>query len=491
MRLVVRRLGLFALSLAIVFSAIGVATESASAAFANGDEVVVFDGALNLRAAPSMNGLILQVLPDGAPLTVTGSLQNVEGIDWYPVVTATAAAGWVSGEFIMLASPGSGDFSVGDDVVVFDGPLNMRNAAGTGATIVDTLPTGATGSITAGPTAANGYDWYQLDLGGWVAGDFLALATSGPPPSSGDFAIGDDIYVFDGPVNFRSAAGLSGTIQDILPQDTTGEVVGGPTTADGYDWYQIQIGGGQTGWVAGDFLALATPDPGGDFAIGDDIYVFDGPLNLRSAAGLSGAILEILPQDATGEIVGGPTTADGYDWYQVDTTLGATGWVAGDFLALDNNGPVVPPGSFPVDSFVFVNVPKLNLRSIASTDGAVLQTMTDGGIATVKSGPVTADGFTWYELFVGEGQNTLTGWAAGEYLTGGIEVGSLAVVADGPLNLRDEATTSSPSLGALQTGDLVDVTSGPIIAGDFIWFGVEVDGTNGFVAGRFLGPVVP
>jgi uncharacterized protein YgiM (DUF1202 family) len=390
----------------------------------------------------------------------------------------------------MLASdPGTGDFAVGDDVVVFDGPLNIRSAAGTSATIVDTLPTGATGTITAGPTAANGYDWYQLDAGGWVAGDFLALATSGPPPS-GDFAVGDDIYVFDGPVNLRSAAGLSGTVLEILPQDTTGEVVGGPTAADSYDWYQIETTGGQTGWVAGDFLALATPDPGDDFTIGDEIYVFDGPVNLRNAAGLSGTILEILPQDATGEVIGGPTAADGYDWYQIETSLGATGWVAGSFLALDNNGPVVPPGNFPVNSFVFVNVPKLNLRSTASTDGAVLQTMTDGAIATVLSGPVSADGYAWYELSVGEGAVTVTGWAAGEYLTGGVELGSFAVVADGPLNLREEASTSSTSLAALQTGDIVEVNTGPVIAGEFIWFGVEAEGIDGFVAGRFLGAPV-
>jgi uncharacterized protein YgiM (DUF1202 family) len=202
---------------------------------------------------------------------------------------------------------------------------------------------------------------------------------------------------------------------------------------------------------------------------------------------LSGAILEILPQDSTGEVAGGPTTADGYDWYQIDVTGGQTGWVAGAFLALDDNGPVVPPGEFPVDSFVFVNVAKLNLRSIASTDGAVLQTMNDGGIATVKSGPVSADGFTWYELFVGEGQNTVTGWAAGEFLTGGIQLNESAVVADGPLNLREEATTNSAALKALQTGDVVEVVSGPVIGGGFVWFEVESGTDTGFVAGRYLG----
>ncbi len=408
------RFGALALTFSLLWGVIVLPTTSPAfaqddqvtvAAFVNGDAVVVFDGALNLRQTPGMAGVILSVLPDATPLTVTGDPQTVDAIEWYPVVTAAAVNGFVAGMFIM-AAPGTGEFSTGDDVVVDDGPLNLRNAAGTAATILQTLPAGATASILAGPTVANGFDWYQ-----------------------------------------------------------------------------VQPTGAPIGWVAGDFLALA-PDPGGgDFSVGDDIFVFDGPLNLRNSAGLAGTILQIMPQGTTATVLAGPTAADGFDWYQIELSGGETGWAAGEFLALDDNGPIAP-GTFAVDSFVFVNVAKLNLRSTASTSGAVLQTLNDGAVATVLGAPVSADGFTWYEVAVG----AVEGFVAGEFLTGGFMMDADAIVADGPLNLREEATTNSPSLLALQTGDTVSVVSGPVAGGGFVWFGVEVGTESGFVAGRYLGP---
>jgi uncharacterized protein YgiM (DUF1202 family) len=398
------RLGAFALAALLALGAAGfIGVAPAVAAFVNGDEVVVFDGALNLRQAPGLSGLIIQVLPDGTPLTVTGGPQMADAMEWYPVVTASAVAGFVVGQYIQLAAP-TGDFQAGDDVYVADGPLNLRSAAGTGASILATLPTNTTAEILAGPTASGGLDWYQ-----------------------------------------------------VAPQ------------------------GFPNGWVAGDFLALST-DPGGDFSAGDDIYVADGPLNLRSAAGTGSSIVTTLPTGTTGEVLAGPTAANGFDWYQIQVTGGQQGWAAGDFLALDDNGPT-PSGDFEAGSFVFVNVAKLNLRSTASVDAAVLQTMTDGTVATVVSGPTSADGYEWYRISVGGTE----GYAVGQYLVGGFKLNENAVVVDGPLNLRQSASTGSPSLAALQTGATVLVTSGPTAAGGLVWFGVDSNGTDGFVAGRYLG----
>ncbi len=377
------------------------------AAFDDGDSVIVVDGALNLRQNPGMGGLILQVLPNGTPLTVTGPSQLVDAITWVPVTTEALTAGWVAGQFIM-AAPVAGGFVAGDVVEVVSGPLNLRSAAGTHAAILQTLATGTTATVLAGPTAANGYDWYQL-----------------------------------------------------------------------------QLTGGTTGWAAGSFLEIADVVPiGGDFSAGDDIYVSDGPVNLRNAAGTGATVLAVLPTGTTGSVLAGPTSANGYDWYQIQVTGGQAGWVADAFIALDDNGPVIAPGQFPISSYVFVNVPSLNQRSIASTDGAVLQTLSEGSVAQILSAPVSANGYTWYQVSAG---GTI-GYVAGEFLVGGVTVGAQAMVTDGPVNLRIQATTSSASLGALQTGDLVAVTSGPVAGGDYMWFGVTANGQAGFVAGQFLGP---
>ncbi|CAN5616355.1 hypothetical protein BH23CHL5_BH23CHL5_13600 [soil metagenome] len=406
MNRIVHRLLAGVLIAALFMGAAGFAWQSVSA-FDDGDSVVVFDGALNLRQNPGIGGLILQVLPNGTPLTVTGPSQLVDAITWVPATTEALVAGWVAEQFIMDA-PVAGGFVAGDVVEVASGPLNLRSAAGTLAAILQTLATGTTATVLAGPTAANGYDWYQL-----------------------------------------------------------------------------QLTGGTTGWAAGSFLEIADEAPiGGDFTTGDDIYVSDGPVNLRNAAGTGAIVLAVLPTGTTGSVLAGPTSANGYDWYQIQVTGGQAGWVADAFIALDNNGPVIVPGQFPISSYVFVNVPSLNQRSIASTDGAVLQTLSEGAVAQILSAPVSANGYTWYQVSAG-GTN---GYVVGEFLVGGVTVGAQAMVTDGPVNLRLQATTSSASLGALQTGDLVTVTSGPVAGGDYVWFGVTANGQAGFVAGRYLGP---
>lgn len=78
---------------------------------------------------------------------------------------------------------------------------------------------------------------------------------------------------------------------------------------------------------------LPTPVPT-DFAIKDRIRVVAGPLELRSAAGLAGAVLATLENGTELRVSGGPEKADGFAWYEVREPHGTNrGWVAGQFCA--------------------------------------------------------------------------------------------------------------------------------------------------------------
>jgi hypothetical protein len=59
-------------------------------------------------------------------------------------------------------SPTPPKFVVGDIMRVTAG-LWLRSGAGTGTSVITTMPTGTICTMVAGPTAANGYSWYQLD----------------------------------------------------------------------------------------------------------------------------------------------------------------------------------------------------------------------------------------------------------------------------------------------------------------------------------------
>lgn len=54
----------------------------------------------------------------------------------------------------------------------------------------------------------------------------------------------------------RSAPGTSSDVIDSLPPGTQVAVLGGPVEADGYHWWQVRVGDGREGWVAGEELVV-------------------------------------------------------------------------------------------------------------------------------------------------------------------------------------------------------------------------------------------
>ncbi|MEK7187296.1 MAG: Ig-like domain-containing protein [Patescibacteria group bacterium] len=81
--------------------------------------------------------------------------------------------------------------------------------------------------------------------------------------------------------------------------------------------------------------ALSTPvsvtvsnvvTPPSKFQTGNRVYVSVGPLSVRSTASLSGTVLGTQAVNAVGTVIGGPTVADGFTWWNVDYDSGVDGW---------------------------------------------------------------------------------------------------------------------------------------------------------------------
>jgi len=82
-------------------------------------------------------------------------------------------------------------FQIGSSIIVSTSAntsLNVRSSGTTGASIVGTQPTGATGQITTGPVQANGYTWWNVNYtngaDGWSAGNYLILSGTTSPSSA-------------------------------------------------------------------------------------------------------------------------------------------------------------------------------------------------------------------------------------------------------------------------------------------------------------------
>lgn len=132
----------------------------------------------------------------------------------------------------------------------------------------------------------------------------------------------------------------------------------------------------------------------------------------------------------------------------------------------------------------------LNLRETPNTDGELVVRLGFGQRVTVVDGPVSADGYTWWQVDAGEGT---VGWAAAGdgtdvWLTPRIgepqpvnrapRVGDrvrVTMEANQQLTVRTLPGTDSPVVTRVNPGQEFTVTAGPQSTGGFIWYQIRSD----------------
>lgn len=79
-----------------------------------------------------------------------------------------------------------------------------------------------------------------------------------------------------------------------------------------------------------------TPEPPASLAVGGSASVTgtgtDG-VNMRQGSGIDFPVIETLAEGTVFEVIGGPSDADGYSWWQVRLDNGSEGWVVENFIA--------------------------------------------------------------------------------------------------------------------------------------------------------------
>ena len=274
---------------------IGGSAPPASSNTGNTGTAYVIDGALNLRSGASLNNSVITVMPNGAPVTLTG-----EAAGGFLGVVYNGTAGWAWGEYLNTsgsAAPApapsapapapveSGNPGVGDTVVGTmrtTDRLNMRSGPGTSYGIITTLVNGATVEIMG--SAQSGF--YPVRYGGnkgWMHGDWLAAEGAGVPgppseaPAPNPSApapetVGDTVTgtmnVTTG-LNLREGPGTNYNVLTVMPGGVSVSVMGAPVNG----FYPLEFHGTK-GWASGDYLttgAVNAPNPGGGAYTRDEI----------------------------------------------------------------------------------------------------------------------------------------------------------------------------------------------------------------------------
>jgi uncharacterized protein YgiM (DUF1202 family) len=306
--------------------------EPSTPRFAAGDHVVVATDAINLREKAGVEAEVVGSLGTGMMAEIVEGPTAANNLNWFKL-ESDAGSGWSVETFLAMgdAAAAARTFGAGERVYVSTDALNLRAAAKLDGDVVFVLYTGDGGIVTDGPTTQDGTVWYQIETAagtGWSAAQYLGKG-SADPAGRNQLSIGDTVGLNTDGINVRSGPGTSNEMVIIMLNGEEADVVDGPKQADGYDWYKLSNSRGE-GWGVADYLEVVSA---GAHAVGDDVKVIDGELNLRADIGTGADVVAILPDGAFVEIVEGPETAEGYDWYRVTSSRYGTGWSVGEYLA--------------------------------------------------------------------------------------------------------------------------------------------------------------
>ncbi len=135
---------------------------------------------LNLRAEPALNATILDVMPAGAAVELTGD--PVAG--FYPVAYG-GQTGWAYSAYLTTGFTGDGVVTTGGqqgEVFVADGPVNFRTGPSTADEIISVIPDGALVALNG--DSANGFlSIIYTDQSGWAHADsVLGTGEANPAP---------------------------------------------------------------------------------------------------------------------------------------------------------------------------------------------------------------------------------------------------------------------------------------------------------------------
>ena len=185
-----------------------------------------------------------------------GSVTQTVWVTWTAAATDTTApstpanlsASAVSSSQINLS------WSASTDNVAVTGYQVFRNGVQVGT------PSGTTYSDT-GLSASTAYSYTVKAVdaaGNTSANSNTASATT--LAATAAFGIGDRM-VTTANLNVRASASANGTLLGNQSQGSLGTLVGGPTIADGYIWWNINYDTGVDGWSVQDYIAKTTPLP--------------------------------------------------------------------------------------------------------------------------------------------------------------------------------------------------------------------------------------
>ena len=424
---------------------------------------------LNLRHQANTNGSILAIIPKGETITL---LSDKDANGWYKV-SYLEKTGYVYGDYITKISHGSNSSNTTTPSASnpIEGQttenLNLRHQANTSASIITTIPKGATVQVLADKDS-NG--WYKVNYSGktgYVSSSYLTITKYSTPE-----VIKQTGYVYN----------LDGALLNVRPKPSTSQAAIG-TLSEGEkvviigemgNWYEIEFNG-ITAYVAKDYITLTAPAPEVVKQTGY-VYNLDGALlNVRPKPSTSQAAIGTLSEGETVVIIG-----ETDNWYEIEFN-GTTAYVSKDYISLTEPTPEVVKQT----GYVYnLDGTLLNVRPKPSTSQAAIGTLSEGETVVI-----IGETGNWYEIEF----NGTTAYVSKDYIsltepTPEVvkQTGYVYNLNGTLLNVRPQPSTSQAAIGKLSEGETV-----VIIGETDNWYEIEFNGSTAYVSKDYVTLTAP
>ena len=281
-------------------------------------------------------------------------------------------------------------------------------------------------------------------------------APTSPSSPSKKFITGDRVQATAN-LNVRQTSSINGTLLGTQPAGAYGSITGGPKFTDGYNWWTVNYEFPPDGWSAEDYLEkslsftpppASTPSPAPalpDLTAGDpwvppsitvgQLILFNDATTNASTVNSEASQMSFKVDGVN--VTGSPVSVPALNPWTTSASLSPSNWTAtlGSHtlvVCADANGVVtesnesnncfseafaVVPASTPSTKFIINDhiqtTTTVNVRQTPSTSGTLLGTQPTGSLGAVIGGPVSADGFNWWNVNY---ENAPDGWSAEDYL---------------------------------------------------------------------------
>lgn len=345
--------------------------------------------------------------------------------------------------------------------------VNLRIGAGTGYSIIKTIPENTSITITNKDNSS----WYKVktkdNLTGYMSSEYIKAGSAAATPKPTAKPAVSIKAKATAAVNLRKSASMNGSVIKVIPNGTVLTIIEKTSSS----WYKVKLSNGTVGYIYSSYLKAVSSSSGSSSSVSIKGYTTTD-VNIRKGAGTSYGIIKTLSKNTALTI----TSKSNKSWYKAKLSDGTAGYISSDYI---KEGTVSTATSIKAYTTAVVN-----LRKGAGTGYSVIKVLPKNTNLTITS----KSNKSWYKVKLSNGT---AGYISSSYLKSGTATAassgsssvSIKATTTTNLNMRKGAGTGYSVITTLSKGTAVTITDKT----NKEWYKIKTSGgKTGYASSQYL-----